>query len=155
LEVAVRGGDEADVCTLALAPLPHVSPDPEEDASDRQSDQDGSVEPVRVESPDSPPAATPVSDPLLLQLQRVSWLPPLPRKLFPKKSGRADAFRMVNLDSEIWGPFFFYLTWCSPQTKPPHGGWEASCPYHRLTNTTLCKKSISLRSPQEKRTCAS
>ena len=34
LEVAVQGDDEADVCTLALAPVPDFSPDPEDDASD-------------------------------------------------------------------------------------------------------------------------
>ena len=99
-EVAVQGDDEADVCTFALAPLPNFIHDPEDDASD----QDGSVAPVRVESPDSPPAATPFSDPPVVAAAGQLAAAPSQEAL-PNKSGKADAFKMVNFDFEIWGLF--------------------------------------------------
>ena len=53
----------------------------------------------------------------------------------------------------MWGVFRF--TWSSPEKRGPHGSWQATCPYHRASHVTGCKKSIALSSatPEDKTRC--
>ena len=72
----------------------------------------------------------------------------------PTKLDRAAPIHMgraVNPDSERWRGF--YLRFSSPSVKPPHGAWQASCPYHKLNQSTGCKKSIMLKSVDDKLPC--
>ena len=50
--------------------------------------------------------------------------------------------RNVHPDSFVWGPF--RLTFSDESKRPPHGAWQATCPYHRLNDVTGCKRSMVL-----------
>ena len=50
--------------------------------------------------------------------------------------------RNVHPDSFVWGPF--RLTLGDESKRPPHGAWQATCPYHRLNHVTGCKRSMVL-----------
>ena len=55
---------------------------------------------------------------------------------------RAVFGRNVHPDSFVWGPF--RLTFSDEAKRPPHGAWQATCPYHRLNAFTGCKRSMVL-----------
>ena len=71
----------------------------------------------------------------------------------PSRARRSVQGRQVHGDTFMWG--VFRLTWSSPEKRGPHGSWQATCPYHRASHVTGCKKSIALSSatPEEKTRC--
>ena len=76
-------------------------------------------------------------------------LPPLPPPALDPGAGlaRERAARHRDAQSFVWGPF--RITWSRPDQRPPHGSWQATCPYHALNSKTGCKKAIGLRESTE------
>lgn len=68
--------------------------------------------------------------------------PPPPPIANPQEVASGARRRGANEDSFDWAPFRFIFS--GPETKPPHGQWQATCPYHRLNDKTLCTKSMSI-----------
>ena len=61
--------------------------------------------------------------------------------------GAARRHPQVHADSFMWRPFRF--TWSSPAKRPKFGSWQATCPYHKASAATGCKKAIGLRNSTE------
>ena len=66
---------------------------------------------------------------------------------------RASGSRQVHQDTFQWGPF--RMTFSGPEKRPKFGSWQAACPYHKLSEVTMCKKAIGLRNEtaEEKQNC--
>ena len=57
-----------------------------------------------------------------------------------KKSSHKHTGAETHPDSFDWGPFRFTFT--GPHKRPPHGQWQANCPYHRLSERTGCTRAM-------------
>ena len=73
----------------------------------------------------------------------------------PRSGAGAVLTRSRHEDTCMWGPFG--LTWSAPNKRPPHGSWQATCPFHKLSKATGCKKAIGLKNKtdEEKQECCS
>ena len=72
--------------------------------------------------------------------------PPPPAE--PAVARASGLSRRRHPDTFMWGPF--RLTFSSESIRPPFGQWQATCPYHAVSDKTKCKKSIQLRSLDDK-----
>ena len=75
-------------------------------------------------------------------------VPPPPPPAVHRPIASQDAIahgsgRQRHSDSFMWGGF--RITWSTPAKRGPHGAWQASCPYHKFSAKTGCKKSIGLK----------
>ena len=68
---------------------------------------------------------------------------PAPALASDVDGARAVRGRHRDMESFVWGPF--RITWSRPDQRPPHGSWQATCPFHALNSRTGCKKAIGLR----------
>ena len=62
--------------------------------------------------------------------------------------------RRVHEDSFVWHQVFRF-TWSSAEKRPPFGSWQATCPYHKVSHVTGCKKAVGLLdgTDEEKQRC--
>ena len=68
----------------------------------------------------------------------------------PQSQARAPVVRQIQERSHRWGGFgMFHLNWEGPEVRPPHGAWQAVCPYHKLSSRTMCTKSYGAHGPTE------
>lgn len=74
------------------------------------------------------------------QLHEAERPPALPRA--PLQQAGLDI--LIGAKSFSIGPFRF--TYQAPSNNRKHGGWQARCPYHRLSAVTECKKAAAMRS---------
>eukprot|EP00435_Cladocopium_sp_Y103_P036773 s1919_g9.t1 len=64
-----------------------------------------------------------------------------------KQSRRKDTVAETHPDSFDWGPFRFTFT--GQNKRPPHGQWQANCPYHRLNDRTGCTRAMQAGPSEE------
>ena len=57
-----------------------------------------------------------------------------------KKPSKKQSVAETHPDSFDWGPFRFTFT--GPDKRPPHGQWQAHCPFHRLSDRTGCTRAM-------------
>ena len=60
----------------------------------------------------------------------------------PERKPRAKTIAEKHPDSFDWGPFRFTFT--GPEKRPPHGQWQATCPFHRLNAKTGCTRATQV-----------
>ena len=58
----------------------------------------------------------------------------------------AKRSRAIHPNTFMWGPFRF--TYAS---RAPHGAWQVTCPYHKLSSKTRCTRSMKLGDKPEAR----
>ena len=58
------------------------------------------------------------------------------------KGSRRVAAQVSHPDSFDWGCFRFTFT--GPDKRPPHGQWQAACPFHRLNAKTGCTRAMQV-----------
>lgn len=106
---------------------------------------EGAAQPALPSQPKEPHASEP--------LPAVAADSALPLDAPPRApdAGQPVWNRHTNLSSYRWGHFYF--TWSPPEKRPPHGSWQARCPYHRLNEKTACTKSYGLRNPDQIEHC--
>lgn len=90
-----------------------------------------------------PPPAPPA------EVSEGSALQALKRK---PRSGAVRAAAEAHPDSFLWGPFRFTFT--GPEKRPPSGQWQASCPFHRLSEKTGCARATQVGSSAESKEAA-
>ena len=59
----------------------------------------------------------------------------------------AAADREIHPDSFQWGPFRFTFT--TAEKRPPHGQYQAHCPFHRLSDKTGCTRAMQVGPSKE------
>ena len=137
LEDAIFGGDDAPEEDL----IPWAPPSPSPAAVLAPP----SPSPAAVPAPQSPPLPPPPEPPP----SPVPAMPEPPEPLPDVAAADADA-----VDTEIrlrkmakWG--VFTVTACKAGKGCPYGGYQASCPFHRLGPSSGCKHRKSMPSPSE------
>ena len=114
--------------------------DPDEDLSLREVALQAQEEavPAPPSEPDARVAAESVERVAIPGPGRAARLPRLPRIEHPL--------------SFQWGPFRFTFT--SPEKRPPHGQFQATCPYHRLAPKTKCTRAMQIGPGEESKDVA-
>ena len=123
--------EDADVDNGIGIGSPLARPEPEPASPD---DAGNDVPPPSPHLPDVDPEAH----------AEVPPVPPMPPRPAVE---RAAVVRAVHQDTFVWGQFRF--TWSSPESRPPHGGWQAACPYHKknqATSRSSCGMALLRRS---------